>query len=42
MAEAVVKAIVEYIGVPYTPSGNLSQDYYKVQSGDRIFMGNNE
>lgn len=40
MAEAVVKAITEYIGVPYTIEGN--ENYYKVVSGDTIFMGNNE
>ena len=36
MAEAVVKAIAEYIGVPY--SVEEKEGYYKVQSGDRIFM----
>ena len=40
MAEAVVKAIAEYIGVSYTPIN--SEDYYQVKSGDTIFMGNNE
>lgn len=40
MAEAVVKAIAEYIGVPYVPLE--SEGYYKVQSGDRIFMGNGD
>lgn len=35
MAEAVVKAITEYIGVPYTPENN--EDYYKVQSGDTLW-----
>lgn len=35
MAEAVVKAITEYIGVPYTPANG--EDYYKVQSGDTLW-----
>ncbi len=35
MAEAVVKAIAEYIGVPYEPE-NL-EGYYKVQSGDTLW-----
>lgn len=39
-AEAVVRAIVEYLNLNYipVPGGN----YYTVQSGDTIFMGNNE
>lgn len=39
-AEAVVRAIVEYLNLGYVPvpGGN----YYTVQSGDTIFMGNNE
>lgn len=37
MAEAVVRSIANYIGVPYTNS-----DYYIVKSGDTLFMGNNE
>lgn len=40
MAEAVVKAVAEYIGVPYTSEGN--ENYYIVKSGDTLFMGNNE
>ena len=40
LAEAVVKAVAEYIGVPYT--SNVEGEYYIVQKGDRIFMGNNE
>lgn len=36
MAEAVVKAIAEYIGVPYTPKNN--EDYYKVVSGDSLWQ----
>lgn len=35
MAEAVVKAIANYIGVPYTPTDNTN--YYKVQSGDTLW-----
>ena len=38
-AEAVVKAIAEYTGLPYNQT---STDTYIVQSGDTIFMGNNE
>lgn len=35
MAEAVVKAIAEYIGVPYTPKD--MEGYYRVQSGDTLW-----
>lgn len=35
MAEAVVKAIAEYIGVSYTVNDNIN--YYKVQSGDTLW-----
>jgi len=35
MAEAVVKAIADYIGVPYTGEDNTN--YYKVQSGDTLW-----
>ena len=35
MAEAVVKAIAEYIGVPYVPEDN--ENYYRVQSGDTLW-----
>ena len=35
MAEAVVKAIAEYIGVPYEPES--MEGYYKVQSGDTLW-----
>ena len=35
MAEAVVKAIAEYIGVSYTPIN--SEDYYQVKSGDTLW-----
>ncbi len=40
LAEAVVKAVSEYAGVKYIPKSNDS--YYIVQSGDTLFMGNNE
>ena len=36
-ADAVVKAVASYIGVPY-----ISESTYIVKSGDTIFMGNNE
>ena len=35
-AEAVVKAITEYIGVPYKPV-SLGEDYYQVKSGDTLW-----
>ncbi len=42
-AESVVKAIANYVGVPYTFTGtSLNENYYIVQKGDTIFMGNNE
>ena len=41
LAEAVVRAIANYVGVPYT-SGSSDSNVYIVKSGDRIFMGNNE
>ena len=40
LAEAVTKAIVEYAGGTYVAP--LDSNYYTVQSGDTIFMGNNE
>lgn len=39
-AEAVVKAVAEYKGIPYGESS--VSDTYTVQKGDTIFMGNNE
>ena len=37
-AEAVVKAIALYLGVPYTYSGNMvNQNYYVVQKGDSLW-----
>lgn len=40
LAEAVVKSLATYIGVPYTPK--ISENTYIVKKGDRVFMGNNE
>ena len=34
IVEAVVKAVTEYIGVPYTVTDN--ENYYKVKSGDTL------
>ncbi|MBE6156121.1 MAG: LysM peptidoglycan-binding domain-containing protein [Firmicutes bacterium] len=36
MAEAVVKAIAEYIGVPYTGEA-VGENYYQVKSGDTLW-----
>ena len=36
LAEAVVKAIAEYIGVPYTIN-NIDSNYYTVKSGDTLW-----
>ena len=37
-AEAVVKAIAEYVGVPYSFSGTMQNDnYYIVQKGDTLW-----
>ena len=41
LAEAVVKALANYIGVPYAPKEGMESNYYTVKRGDRIFMGNN-
>lgn len=46
LTEAVVRALADYIGVPYTPPAGSSvspapsNDYYIVKRGDKIFMGN--
>lgn len=41
--EGVVKAVSEYIGVPYVmPESVVEGDVYTVKQGDTIFMGNNE
>ena len=39
-AEAVVRAITEYLNLTYIPIEE--SEYYTVQKGDTIFMGNNE
>lgn len=36
LAEAVVKAVTEYIGVPYTSNG-INEFYYQVKSGDTLW-----
>ncbi len=41
LAEAVVKAIADYLGVAYTELGK-NEIYYQVKKGDTIFIGNNE
>ena len=42
-AEAVVKAVANYKGYNYVePNRNTVNNEYTVQSGDTIFMGNNE
>lgn len=41
--EGVVKAIANYAQVPYNPPfTDITEGYYTVKSGDKIFMGNNE
>ena len=40
LGEAVVIALAEYLGLDYVPTGE--DNYYKVVSGDTLFMGNNE
>ena len=39
-AEAVVRAIIKYLNLTYVPI--KEPDYYTVQKGDTVFMGNNE
>jgi len=39
LAEGVVRAVANYIGIPYNTKPSY---YYTVQKGDTIFMGNNE
>ena len=42
-AEAVVRAIAEYLNIPYTDNiTNNDNGRYIVKAGDTIFMGNNE
>lgn len=40
--EAVVRAVANYIGVPYIAPGGSLKNTYTVKAGDTIFMGNNE
>lgn len=40
LGEAVVIALAEYLGLDYVPTGE--DNYYKVVSGDTLFIGNNE
>ena len=42
LAEAVVRALASYIGVPYKAPDAMNSNYYTVKKGDRIFMGDNE
>ncbi len=42
LTEAVVRALADYIGVPYSLPDDMTDNYYVVEKGDRIFMGNNE
>ena len=39
-AEAVVRAVANYVGVPY--SAVTGSGFYTVKKGDTFFMGNNE
>ena len=39
-AEAVVRAVAQYIGLPYQMVEN--GEYYIVKLGDKVVMGNNE
>lgn len=39
--EGAVKAITEYAGYKYTPPNGTTEDFYIVQKGNTIFMGNN-
>lgn len=41
-AEAVVRAVMDYKNLPYTPPAVSTSEYYIVKAGDTIFMGNNE
>ena len=42
LAEAVIKAIMNYKGLPYIPPVGSSVSTYTVKKGDTLFMGNNE
>ena len=37
LVEAVVQAVSNYIGVPYTPPGNMISNTYTVQRGDTLY-----
>ena len=37
LVEAVVEAVTNYIGVPYTPPGNIISNTYTVQKGDTLY-----
>ena len=37
LAEAVVRALADYIGVPYTPPEGAEGNYYTVKSGDTLY-----
>lgn len=37
LAEAVVRALAGYIGVPYIPPENLDSNYYVVKKGDTLY-----
>lgn len=41
-AEAVVRAVMDYKTLPYTPPAGSTSEYYIVKAGDTVFMGNNE
>ena len=42
LTEAVVKALANYVGVPYKLPGQQDENFYVVKKGDTLFMGNNE
>lgn len=37
LAEAVIAAVANYIGVPYTPPGGITTNTYVVQKGDSLY-----
>ena len=37
LAEAVISAVANYIGVPYTPPGGITTNTYVVQKGDSLY-----
>ena len=42
LAEAVVRAVANYKGIPYTSPEGVQSSAYTVKAGDTIFMGDNE